>query len=140
MIQIRKAIRDDLESLVHIDFEVIGRSRDQKLLDAIKEDRCILAQVENQNAGFLIYHTYFFEQLFIDLLIVHPALRRKGVAKALIEYVENNCTSKKIFSSTNKSNESMQHVFDALHYKQSGYIDNLDEGDPEIVFYKEIRS
>ncbi|MDG4656311.1 GNAT family N-acetyltransferase [Ectobacillus antri] len=99
-----------------------------------------MAQVENQNAGFLIYHTYFFEQLFIDLLIVHPALRRKGVVKALIEYVENNCTSKKIFSSTNKSNESMQHVFDALHYKQSGYIDNLDEGDPEIVFYKEIRS
>ncbi|PGM65339.1 hypothetical protein CN947_04830 [Bacillus cereus] len=49
--------------------------------------------------------------------------------------------TQKIFSSTNKSNENMQKVFQANGFIRSGMIENLDEGDPEFIFYtKKLRA
>lgn len=139
MIQVRMATLNDLENLVYIDSEVIGnKEREVELRESIEENRCFLGQMENQIAGFIVYHNYFFGHLFIDLVIVRPKLQRQGIAKTLMEYVENICLTNKIFSSTNKSNEKMQKVFDSLNYVRSGYIDNLDDGDKEIVFFKKI--
>ena len=41
----------------------------------------------------------------------------------------------RFFSSTNESNESMQKVFNANGFIRSGIVENLDEADPEIIFY-----
>ncbi|MGR5983053.1 hypothetical protein ACT7CN_17900 [Bacillus cereus] len=41
----------------------------------------------------------------------------------------------RFFSSTNESNESMQKVFNANGFIRSGIVENLDEDDPEIIFY-----
>ncbi|MDR0132735.1 GNAT family N-acetyltransferase [Priestia megaterium] len=139
MVQIRRATLNDLENIVFLDSEVIGsKEREVELRKSIEENRCFLGQIEDQIAGFLVYHKYFFGQLFIDLVIVRPTLQRQGIAKALMEYVESVCLTNKIFSSTNKSNKKMQKVFNSLNYVRSGYIDNLDEGDEEIVFFKKI--
>ncbi|AJI25681.1 GNAT family N-acetyltransferase (plasmid) [Priestia megaterium] len=139
MVQIRMATLNDLEKLVYIDSEVIGnREREAKLRESIKENRCFLGQIEDQIAGFLVYHKYFFGHLFIDLVIVRPTLQRHGIAKTLMKYVENVCPTNKIFSSTNKSNKKMQKVFNSLNYVRSGCIDNLDDEDMEIVFFKKV--
>ncbi|MEH7515918.1 GNAT family N-acetyltransferase, partial [Gottfriedia acidiceleris] len=74
---------------------------------------------------------------FIDLIIVSPNMRRLGIAKNLMKYVEV-FSEKKLFSSTNKSNIQMQKVFQSLGYIESGFIDNLDEEDPEIIYVKLI--
>jgi hypothetical protein len=34
------------------------------------------------------------------------------------------------------SNTIMQELFEKLGYIRSGYIENLDEGDPEIIYFK----
>lgn len=139
MIQVRMATLNDLENMVYIDSEVIGnKEREVELRESIEKNRCFVGQIEDQIAGFLIYHNYFFGHLFIDLVIVRPTLQRQGIAKTLMEYVENICLTNKIFSSTNESNEKMQKVFNSLNYVRSGYIDNLDDGDKEIVFFKKI--
>lgn len=43
----------------------------------------------------------------------------------------------KVFSSTNQSNKRMQQLFHNLGFVKSGVIDNLDEGDPEIIYMKQ---
>jgi ribosomal protein S18 acetylase RimI-like enzyme len=127
----------DLDAIVKIDEEVIGNnSRCEYIRRAIEEKRCIVANDKNLIVGFLIFDTHFFDCSFISLIIVRPTERRKGYATSLIEYFINISPTKKIFSSTNKSNQKMQKVFKANGFIQSGFIENLDEGDPEIIYFK----
>lgn len=42
----------------------------------------------------------------------------------------------KLFTSTNESNVAMQRLCDRLGYVRSGFIENLDERDPEVVYFK----
>lgn len=127
----------DLDNIVNIDEEVIGNnSRGEYIRKAIEEKRCIVANDKNLTVGFLIFDTHFFDCSFISLIIVRPSERRKRYATSLIEYFINSSPTKKIFSSTNKSNQRMQEVFKANGFIQSGYIENLDEGDPEMIYFK----
>ncbi|WP_407701988.1 GNAT family N-acetyltransferase [Viridibacillus soli] len=127
----------DLDDIMKIDEEVIGdNSRREYIRKAIEEKRCIVANDKNIIVGFLIFDTHFFDCSFISLIIVIPTERRKGYATSLIEYIINISPTKKIFSSTNKSNQRMQEVFKANGFIQSGLIGNLDEGDPEIIYFK----
>ncbi|ALC91634.1 acetyltransferase [Bacillus sp. FJAT-18017] len=126
-----------LDEIMKIDEEVIGNnSRREYILKAIEEERCIVANDNNLIVGFLIYDTHFFDCSFISLIIVRHTERRKGYATSLIKCFINNSPTKKIFSSTNKSNQTMQKVFKANGFIQSGFIENLDEGDPEIIYFK----
>jgi ribosomal protein S18 acetylase RimI-like enzyme len=127
----------DLDDIVNIDEEVIGNdSRCEYIRKAIDENRCIVANYKNLIVGFLIFDTHFFDCSFISLIIVRPNERRKGYASSLIKYFINISPTKKIFSSTNKSNKKMQEVFKANGFIQNGFIENLDEGDPEIIYFK----
>ncbi|PEL13762.1 N-acetyltransferase [Bacillus sp. AFS017336] len=136
--EIRKALVNDYESIVFIDSQVIGsRKRENKIHNSIEENRCIVCEINKSIGGFLIFHKFFFGHLFIDLIIVSPRMRRLGIARNLMEYIEK-IGGKKVFSSTNQSNSLMQNVFYTLGYIESGTIENLDEGDPEIVFVKVI--
>jgi len=47
-------------------------------------------------------------------------------------------SSKKLFTSTNLSNLPMQSLLAQLNFKLSGVIENLDEGDPELVYFKPL--
>ncbi len=42
----------------------------------------------------------------------------------------------RVFSSTNVSNVAMQAVFDRYGWRRCGQIDELDPGDPELVYVK----
>lgn len=128
-----------LDEIVNIDIEVIGNdSRRQSIKKAIDEGRCIVVKDNNSIVGFLIYDTHFFECSFISLVIVKPTERRKRYATSLIEYFISIAPTKKIFSSTNQSNKKMQKVFKANGFKQSGFIENLDEGDSEIIYFRTV--
>lgn len=127
----------DLESLLQIDSLVIGNeSRHDQIQVAILEKRCLVVSEGETTAGFLIFNTHFFENTFVSLIIVSPKERRKGNASLLLKHVEEISPTDKIFSSANRSNHQMQKTFQVNGYSQSGQIENLDPGDPEIVYYK----
>lgn len=128
---------EQLDEICAIDREVLGDfSRSKQIRLAIQEKRCIIKQNEHGIAGFLIFTNGFFEHSFISLVIVKNSERRRGVAASLIEaYVEIAITPK-IFSSTNQSNTAMHQVFEKTGFIKSGIIENLDEGDPEIIYVK----
>ena len=142
MENVAKASIDDLDSIVHIDIDVIGDdSRRNYIKYAIDEGNCIIAKEDNSISGFLTYDTNFFGYTFLSLIIVSPTKRRQGHASSLISYMLNNSPTQKIFSSTNESNTNMQKVFKANGFMHSGIIENLDEGDPELIFHiKKLRA
>ncbi|QFF99302.1 GNAT family N-acetyltransferase [Psychrobacillus glaciei] len=132
-----KSQLNDLDEILNIDREVIGSdSRRKYIKKAIEEERCIAIKNEFSFVGFLIFDTHFFDCSFISLIIVKPTERRKGYASALMEYFISISPTKKIFSSTNQSNKRMQEVFKENGFIQSGFVENLDEGDPEIIYFK----
>ncbi|MFJ5718273.1 GNAT family N-acetyltransferase [Neobacillus sp. NPDC093127] len=132
-----KAKINDLDEIVKMDSEVIGDDRRRKYIQkAVEEERCIVIKIEALIVGFLIFDTHFFDCSFIDLIIVKPTERRKGYATSLIQYFVYIAPTKKIFSSTNQSNKRMQEVFKTNGFRKSGFIENLDVGDPEIIYFK----
>ncbi len=140
MIVVEKAIEKDLESIVALDRMVLGNSsRKDSLANAVRAGRCLIAQIGDTIVGFGVLEQSFYGHGFISLLIVHPNHRRRGVTTALIRHIESICPTGKLFTSTNESNSIAQGVFEALGFVRSGYIENLDEGDPEIIYFKRLR-
>jgi ribosomal protein S18 acetylase RimI-like enzyme len=128
---------NNIDDIAKIDEEVIGsNSRREYIRKAIEEERCIIAFNKNLIVGFLIFDTHFFDCSFISLIIVRPAERRKGYATSLIQYFIKISATKKVFSSTNKSNQRMQEVFKVNGFIESGFIENLDEDDPEVIYFR----
>ncbi|MEK3726856.1 GNAT family N-acetyltransferase [Lysinibacillus sp. FSL W8-0953] len=138
MSHIKEARMEHLQVLCTIDQEVIGdASRTEEIHQAIEEKRCLLYQSTDNIAGFLLFTNDFFGYSFISLVIVKPSERRKGVASALMKAYMQMAKTSKVFSSTNQSNKRMQQLFHNLGFVKSGVIDNLDEGDPEIIYMKQ---
>jgi hypothetical protein len=132
-----KATLEDLDKMVNIDYEVIGNTNRRDYIEnAIELGHCIIVKNEGDIEGFLIYDFNFFECSFISLIIVSPSKRRNGNASLLIDYMMSISPTTKVFSSTNRSNSSMQKVFHANGFTESGIVENLDEGDPEIIYFK----
>ncbi len=136
MVLLDKSHITELDEIVNLDREIIGSDRRQVYIKkAIEDDRCIVVKNECSIVGFLIFTTDFFECSFISLIVIKPTERRKGYATSLIKYLLSVSPTKKIFSSTNQSNNKMQKVFKATGFIQSGFVENLDEGDPEIIYF-----
>lgn len=60
------------------------------------------------------------------------------MATVLLRRIEEECATGKLFTSTNASNRAMQSFCQVRGFVRSGYIENLDEGDPEIVYFKRL--
>ncbi|MDQ0229221.1 GNAT family N-acetyltransferase [Metabacillus malikii] len=132
-----EASNDDLEKLVQIDSKVIGNTSRRNYIErSIEFGKCIVAKENDVIVGFLIYEVNFFECAFISLIIVSPSSRRRGYASLLMDYMVSSSPTTKVFSSTNRSNINMQKVFEINGFIQSGVVENLDEGDPEIIYFK----
>ena len=94
------------------------------------------AHVNGQPAGFAVVTRHFFGFPFVDLLVVEEAQRRRGVGEALMAQCERNHDADRIFTSTNESNAPMRRLLAKADWSVSGVIENLDPGDPELVFVK----
>ncbi|KUP07455.1 acetyltransferase [Bacillus coahuilensis m2-6] len=136
--QVFIARMNDLEQVVKVDSDVTGNeNRRDAISRAIQSEQCLILIDGETLGGFLLYHTHFFDCAFISLIIVSPLTRRQGYARHLLEYFMKVSPTSKVFSSTNQSNEPMRRVFASAGFIESGVIENLDEGDPEIVYFKE---
>jgi GNAT superfamily N-acetyltransferase len=128
----RVAIDDDLEQILAIDNDP---TRAGLILDAIRDSRCLVAASGGTVIGFAVAGEFFgFD--FLELLVVAPDLRRRGIGAALMSAWERWATTPKLFTSTNDSNVPMQRLCQKLGFVRSGSIENLDEDDPEIFYFK----
>ncbi len=136
-IEIAEASSGDIEEVQAIDERVLGRAERRDFLRRSVERReCLVARCNGALRAFVVVDRSFFDQRFVALLIVDPQYQREGVGSALMSAVESRFPGEKLFTSTNASNLKMQALCEHLGYARSGYIEHLDEGDPEIVYFK----
>ena len=98
-----------------------------------------VAVTDAKVVAYAVLNYKFYDNGWIEMLYVHPQFRRQGIGSALIHYLVNECRTTKLFTSTNQSNFPMQRLLATLGFDRSGFIENLDEGDPELVYFKRLR-
>lgn len=95
-----------------------------------------MVSVGGKDIGYAVLEYSFYENGFISMLYVQQQYRRRGVGEELMQHLERVCSTPKLFTSTNLSNTAMQSLLAKLGYVLSGVIENLDEGDPELIYFK----
>src|SRR5262245_24869662 len=137
MVLIRPAVVADIETICA--FDLIAQREDRRrefIRRSVSSGACYVAVENEEVVGYGVLNYGFYDNGCIDALYGHPAYRRRGVGAALIESLESLCQTPKLFTSTNLSNLPIQSLLAKLGYVLSGVIHNLDEGDPEIVYFK----
>ena len=136
-IHVRLAGTRDRRALPEIDPNVASDLDRRHAIDsAIAARHCWIADYAGQPAGYGLASRNFFSRDFIDLVYVAEFARRAGVGAAILTAIENACGATSIFTSTNESNRPMRELLKSRDYKPSGRIENLDPGDPELVYVK----
>lgn len=73
-----------------------------------------------------------------ELLMVTPVLRGQGIGSALLAALQQQCRTAKLFTSVNTSNTGMQALLLRQGFVLSGQVDNLDDGDPELFYFRKL--
>ena len=136
-IKICTAIPPDYDAIVSIDeISQVKQNRRDFIRRTIEEGSAYAAISGDSILGYGVLEYTFFESGYISMLLVANIYRRNGVGSLLMRHMESICATEKLFTSTNLSNTPMQALLNKLGYKVSGFIDNLDEGDPELIYFK----
>ena len=141
MIFIRLANEEDIESLRLLD--LIARreeGRREFIRNSVASGTCFVAVRNETVIGYGVLNYTFFHNGCIEMLYIHSGHRRCGAAASLLKHMESLCQTPKLFTSTNLSNLPMQSLLAKSGYQLSGIIHNLDEGDPEIVYFKRLEN
>ena len=137
---IRPAIESDIDSLCSFDRVAQYDSHRRAFIrHSVVNGTCFVCITDEQVAGYGVLEYSFYGNGFISMLMVHPDYRRRGVGAKLVQHFESICQTAKLFTSTNLSNLPMQALLAKLGYRLSGVIHNLDDGDPELVYFKPVR-
>ncbi len=131
----------DQDAILSID-HIAGRepARIACIERSLTSATCLVAAGDGGVLGYAVLEYTFFGNGFISMLYVAETARRQGVGTALMKAVTSRCRTRKLFTSTNRSNLPMQALLAALGYVPSGIIENLDVGDPELVYFLDLGS
>ncbi len=139
MMIIRPAVEDDIETLCS--FDLIAQYENERrefIRCEVTSGNCFVAVTNETVIGYGVLNYTFYHLGYIEMLYVHLDYRRSGAGVALLKHLESLCQTAKLFTSTNLSNLPMQSLLAKLNYVLSGVIHNLDEDDPEIVYFKRL--
>ncbi len=140
MISVRPAVESDVEVLCSFDMIAReGNARREFIRHSVASDTCFVAVSDGEVIGYGVLNYTFYYNGCIDMLYMHSNHRRRGAGTALLKHMESLCRTPKLFTSTNLSNLPMQSLLAKSEHVLTGVIHNLDEGDPEIVYFKRLR-
>lgn len=136
MLRIERSNPRDVERLCH--FDPMARrdaARRVMLMSWARQGQVEIGLVGDSIVGFAVLTHSFFHQPFIELLMIGETYRRQGYGRALVEHcVAAVPVGVKLWTSTNESNASMRALLAVAGFIASGRVDNLDPGDPELIF------
>ncbi len=135
MIDIRPAGLDDLAALAALDsYAPDHQTRVDEIRRWTASGECHVATLERRPTGYIVLNRSFFQQPFIEMVMVGTAFRRRGVGRRLVDYAYAFWPDERIWASANQSNLPMQSLLLRAGFQQSGVVENLDPGDPELIF------
>ena len=137
-IEIRAASSDDVADLIATDpYAQIDAGRQAQIAEWVNAGHCFVAERDGRLVGYSVLNREFFDSFFIKLVAVAEAERRTGVGTAMLKHlIALLPPGEKLWTSTNQSNAPMRALLPRLGFVPSGQIDNLDGGDPELVFVR----
>jgi GNAT superfamily N-acetyltransferase len=137
-IEIRAASSDDVADLIATDpYAQIDAGRRAQIAEWVDAGHCFVAERDRRLVGYSVLNREFFDSFFIKLVAVAEAERRTGVGTAMLKHlIALLPPGEKLWTSTNQSNAPMRALLPRLGFVPSGKIDNLDGGDPELVFVR----
>lgn len=139
-VTVRPASRTELDALYMLD--TIAQTSDERRAQIerwIDHDTCYLAvTADHAPAGYGVFDYSFYDNGFVVIVYVAAHFRKRGIAFSLLQHFETLCRTPKIFTSTNLSNLPMQALLAKLNYSLCGVIHQLDENDPELVYFKSL--
>lgn len=139
-VNIRIAVKNDFRLLIELDHiaKADREGRREFIADGIERGECHIACIEDQVIGYIVLNDTFYGHGRIEMLYLKEEYRDQGIGGSLIDHVEELCEKEKLFTSTNLSNLRMQGLLEKKQFIVSGIIHNLDEDDPEIVYFKRV--
>jgi ribosomal protein S18 acetylase RimI-like enzyme len=126
---------EEIKAAIRIDASLASTHTRVPYITAVAE-RGGLRLIEDQEriVGFCcLDDRYFFEKVFVSLLIVDAGARRRGIGQELLKAAAME--HPEIWTSTNRSNMAMRGLLTKTGWMFCGEIAGLDAGDPEM-FYK----
>jgi ribosomal protein S18 acetylase RimI-like enzyme len=102
---------------------------------ALARGEVAIAEDEGRAVGF-VWTNDFFGHSFVNVLAIDERERRRGYAGVLLEHAERHRLTDRVFTSTNASNAPMHAVLACYGWRRCGEVDDLDHGDPEIIYVK----
>ena len=145
LIKIRQAGINDKATAVDLDYrlnkdEHIKLNREKKITKALLDGECFVISADKQAVGFVIFDYRFFDQGWIELIVIDEKYRGKGIGRKVFDIICEQCKSDKVFTSTNRSNFQMQRALEKADFSFAGELKGLDEGDPELFYYKKAKT
>ncbi len=142
-IKLKAATIKDKPLLVHMDYslnkiEHIALKREEKITKSILNNECFIILSDTSKVGFILFDYRFFDNGWIELIIIDEKHQGHGIGSAAIKMIGRLCKTTKIFTSTNQSNEIMQKALNKAGFTFAGKIHGLDEGDPELFYFKNL--
>jgi GNAT superfamily N-acetyltransferase len=139
-LKITKATPKHLPAILELETMLIGNKEDHTELikRSVKAGECYVALIDDKVVGAAILNYTFYNQGWLDLINVNPEYRRRGIGSALLKHLEKICKTSKFFTSANQSNVPARKTYEANGFVRSGYVDNLDEADTEIIYFKSL--
>ncbi len=138
--EVRVATPTDTPAMLAIDaLALADPARARQITLAVEQGQCRVAVDAGRIVGYVMQDHGFFGHGFVSLIVVAAACRRQGVALRLLQAAMAACDTAKLFTSTNQSNAAAQRLMAKAGFVPSGMIENLDEGDPELVYVKFVR-
>ena len=139
MISIRPALESDIDEICSFDSIAQHETERREFIQReVADGNCIVAVAGEPVIGYGILNYTFYHNGFVEMLYVHSDYRRSGTGEMLLRHLESLCKTARLFTSTNLSNLPMQSLLAKSDYVLSGVIHNLDEDDPEIVYFKQL--
>ena len=135
--QVRLALASDWPDLAALDsYARHDPTRSEHIRAWIEGGYCHLVGDAGTALGYAVLTPHFFDRPFIDLVMIDPAHRGKGLGAMLIRHLCQLVGGAELWTSTNQSNTAMRHLLAKAGFVQRGQID-LDAGDPELVYCRQ---
>ncbi len=131
---VRPAKADDIDALVALDsFAAPHNDRAAEIAEWVNLGQCFCAEQNGRLAACSVLHRHFFRRPMLEMLMVRVSFRRQGLGKLMIEHAIKEAAPE-LWTSTNQSNHPMRSLLERMGFQQCGIIEELDEGDPELIY------
>lgn len=133
--QIDYAVESDYAYLREKDKHMV----ESLIISKIKAHEIFIIRVEDQNVGWMRFNYFWDNTPFMNMIWIDEPYRGQGIGKQVVLYWEALMKDKgfqTVMTST-QSNESAQHFYRKLGYKDMGSL--LFENEPlEVIMIKKI--